>query len=118
MKLPAFGRALLDLRKAGHRPRDPVVVTDDWTIAEEAREVLDWYALVCDPPEQRRDLSMLLDLDVQVVCFAPPKRVAPMVAAVRAARPRRMTRVDALVWQDWLIGLLREVERERESAFA
>jgi hypothetical protein len=118
VKLPAFGRALLELRKSGQRPSDPVVVTDDWTIAEAARQALDWYALVCDPPEVRRDLSMLLGLDVQVVYFAPRERIAPMAAAVRAARPRRVTFVDALAWQDWLIGLLREVEREREAAFA
>lgn len=113
MKLPAFGKALLDLRRAGARPDFPVAVTDDWRIAELVRQRLDWFALVCDPPTQRRDLSMLLDLDVIVIYT---DRVGAMTAAVRAARPRRLVHWEALAWLAMMRETIDELDREPLTA--
>lgn len=113
MKLPAFGKALLDLRRAGKRPAFPVVVTDDWMIAYLARDRLDWFALVCDPPERRCDLTMLLDLDVMLVHSAgDAQRIAPLLAAVRAARPRRLVQWDSLAWLALMREAIDELDRQ------
>lgn len=116
MKLPAWGKALLDLRKAGQRPAFPVVVTDDWQIAYLVRDRLDWFALVCDPPAQRRDLSMLLDLEVMVVHSGKPEEVGAMVSAVRAARPRKVVLWESLAWLAMVRETIDALDRESVPA--
>lgn len=69
MKLPAYGKELMDARRRGLRPAPPfdtVFVTDSWELAQRIRE-WDFLALVCAPPEAPYDFTLLFDLPVVVM---------------------------------------------------
>jgi hypothetical protein len=97
--IPAYGHELLELRRDGKRPAQPVYVVADWSLARELRS-RDRFALVAELPrnssfriiEQRRyDFSMLRDL---VVVLIPDwlDWSAAIVPQIQSARPRELIR--------------------------
>lgn len=68
MRVPAYGKELLSLRRRNHRPLDPVVVTNSFDTARFYRG-LDFFAMVADPANAAWELCMLHDLDVSVILW-------------------------------------------------
>ena len=88
MKLPAYGIALLDARRAGARPARPVVVTDCWAVAKMYQES-DYFALVCAPPEAPYDFTLLYDLDVMLMMGSDD--VLGIAERIAQAKPERFS---------------------------
>jgi hypothetical protein len=96
--VPAFGRALLELRRNGKRPAQPVYVVADWSLARELRQ-RERFALVVELEHNARgvaqpkrfDFSMLTDLEVVLI----PDWVdwwAIVSPQVESVRPRKVWR--------------------------
>jgi hypothetical protein len=86
--LPAFGRELLELRRDGKRPAQPVFATVDWEIAKSIKSQ-DRFVLVMTAGNAPLDCSMLEGLDVIVLNILewPPDISRRALDAVRSARP-------------------------------
>jgi hypothetical protein len=100
--LPAYGRELLELRREGKRPAQPVYVVGDWALARELKR-RDRFVLMVELPRdafgnpraQRFDFSPLQDLDVAIVpeWFDWSGIVTPQVNAVRPRSVQRCVSV-------------------------
>src|SRR5258708_1328970 len=94
--LPAYGRELLDLRREGKRPAQPVYVVGNWELARAARS-RDRFALMVEGERDgfgfsrfpRFDFSMLHDLDVVLIPDSL-EWIGVIGPQVRSARPRSL----------------------------
>ncbi len=90
MKLPAYGRELLDVRRRGLRPGPPfdvVFVTDSWDLAKRIRD-WDFFSLVCDPPAAPYDFLLLFDLPVVVMTESDD--ILGLCERIARAQPRSL----------------------------
>jgi hypothetical protein len=89
--LPAYGRELLELRRDGRRPAQPVFATVDWEIAKSIKSQ-DRFVLVMTAGDAPLDCSMLAELDIVVINVLqwPDDVCRRALNAIRAARPRRI----------------------------
>jgi hypothetical protein len=96
--LPAYGRELLELRRSGKRPAQPVYAVGHWELARALRErerfalmvegELDEFGFARFP---RFDFSMLQDLDVVAIPNSL-EWIGRVVPQISAARPRSLRR--------------------------
>lgn len=96
--LPAYGRELLELRRGGERPAQPVYVVGNWELARELRGRERFVLMVEGDRDQfgfsrfpRFDFSMLQDLDVVLVPDSLEWLgvIGPQVKSARPGRVRR-----------------------------
>ena len=90
MKLPAYGKELLDARRRGLRPAPPfdvVWITDSWDLAKRVKD-WDFFALVCNPPAAPYDFLLLYDLPVVVMTDSDD--VLGLVERIARAQPRSL----------------------------
>lgn len=88
MKLPAYGKALLDARRLGGRPADPVIVTDCWGVAKVYQEA-DKFALVCAPAWTPYDFTLLYNLDVMLLVGSDD--ALGIAERIARAKPERLS---------------------------
>lgn len=95
LRLPAFGRELLELRRKGlvPNPRECIVCIDNWKWATNKTRVV----VAPDADPALLDFSMLADLDVTVphsLKVTPPARRDALLRALVRANPRRIYALD------------------------
>ena len=94
--LPAFGRDLLELRRNGQRPAQPVYVVGCWDLVQEIQARMR-FVLMAELVEEGRlglvcpkrfDFSMLRDLDVVLIPAGLQWRgiIAPQVRMVKPSK--------------------------------
>lgn len=96
--LPAFGRELLELRRGGKRPAQPVYVVGNWDLARALR-ARDRFALMVEGERDqygfsrfaRFDFSMLQDLDVVLIPDSL-EWIGVIGPQVASSRPRTLER--------------------------
>lgn len=84
--IPAYGKALIDMRRKGLRPPGVVYVTDSWWVAKFWQRH-DRYCLVVDP-KTPYDMSCLRGLRV---CLQFNRPLPEVGQAILAADPRSFT---------------------------
>lgn len=96
--LPAYGRELLELRRGGKRPVQPVYIVGNWELARELRGRERFVLMVEGERDgfgfsrfRRFDFSMLQGLDVVLVPDSL-EWLGVIGAQVRACRPERVLR--------------------------
>lgn len=114
MRLPAYGRPLLKLRRLGRRPSEFVFVTSLWEVAQCLRDALDYYAVVCDPPELGYDFRLLRELDVVIVDFAG-ELLREQGEAIDAVGPASVRYFTARRWCDLTMGFVEHLRSERSA---
>lgn len=91
--LPAYGKELLNLRRSGKRPADPVYVAERWRVAK-LLQARDRMVLVAENAgEVVFDWRMCSSLEV-IVLYGSLGWVEHVLPRIRAARPRSMRAFD------------------------
>lgn len=83
--LPAYGRELLELRRSGKRPAQPVYVVDNWEVARVLREK-DRFVLVAEDRSLSYDFEPVRGLDV--IAVPTDLDFFRQLPSIKAARPR------------------------------
>lgn len=121
---PAYGRELLELRRSGKRPAQPVYIVGDWSLARQLR-LHDRFVLMVEGEPiaygfcrfRKFDFSMLFDLDV-VLMPDSLEWLGAIPPQVQFCRPRsaRSTAIFYPGLQELGEFVEREMAMERASA--
>jgi len=125
--LPAYGRELLELRRSGKRPAQPVYVVGTWELAKALRE-RDRFVLMAEgaPDDfgfmrfRKFDFSMLQDLDVVLAPdsleFAGAIRPQVEFGRPRSVRRTSMFHTGLELAADFVAGAIARFEAEPQTA--
>jgi hypothetical protein len=88
VKLPAYGKELLEIRLRGKRPKDPVWITDCWEFARLYREMKNGpIVLVVDPADAPYDFLPVQGLDVIVLPSRADQQYLGLAERLARAQP-------------------------------
>ncbi len=113
MKLPAYGKELLDARRCGLRPAQFVLVTDWWQLAQLHRRFVGVFALVCDPLSAPYDFLLLQSLEV-VLAHIDPDGLGCAQRIARAA-PSQFTVISGYAEVMRMVGHLEAIVARRQA---